>query len=143
MADPKSGANTNPKTKEIRINKNQTPEQAALAYAYELQNASNGDNYNKIFADARSGKIKNAKEFSAKIMGYEAEALETEAHVAMEMGIKDPGQADVIAIVKGTPDAAERKAKILKWADSKGDIKGMNPSAYYEKMYTENYDTSK
>jgi uncharacterized Zn-binding protein involved in type VI secretion len=143
VADPKSGAYTDVKAKEIRINKNQTPEQADLAYAYELQNANNGANYKKIFDDARSGKIKNAKEFSAKIMGFEAEALETEANAAIEMCVKDPQQADVISIVKTTPDEAERKKKILEWADSKGQIKGMKPSAYYENMYTKDYAAPK
>ncbi len=143
VADPESGAYTDVQEKEIRINKNQTPEQAALLYAYELQNASNGKNYKEIFDDARSGKIKNAKEFSTKIMGFEAEALETQANVAIEMGVDDRRQADVVAIVKSTPDAVERKKKILEWADSKGQIKGMNPSAYYEKMYSDNYTASK
>lgn len=141
VTDPKSNANTDTTAKEIRINKNQTPEEAALSYAYELQNAKNGPAYKKIFADAASGKIADGKEFAKQIMDHEAEALEAEANAAKEMGLEDNPKAnkDVIKIVNDTKDPAERKKKILEWADSQGQIKGMKPSAYYEKMYSDNY----
>lgn len=139
VSDPKSSAYTDVAKKEIRINKNKSEEEAALAYAYELQNAKNGDKYNKIFEDAQNGKIKNKKEFADKIMQHEVEALETEAIIAMEMGIKDPKNKDVIDIVKATKDPAERSKKIREWADNKGQIKGMSPTKYYEKMYEDNY----
>ncbi len=139
VVDKKSIANTDPENKEIRVNSDLIPEEAAISYAYELQNAKNGAKYNKIFSDARSGKIKNAKEFSDKIMQHEFEALETEAVIAIEADIEKHGNQDVIKIVKETEDPAKRAKKINKWADSNGLIKGMKPSAYYEKMYNDNF----
>lgn len=139
VADPKSSAYTDVAKKEIRINKNHSEDEAALAYAYELQNAKNGPKYNQIFKDASSGKIKDKKEFARQIMQHEAEALETEAIVTDEMGIVPPPNKAVFDIVKNTKDPAERRKKILDWADASGQIKGKKPSEHYEKMYEDNY----
>lgn len=59
-----------------------------MAYAYERQNADNGAYYNQVFTDARNGKIRTAKQFSKRILDGEAEVLQTEAHVAMELGLE-------------------------------------------------------
>ena len=143
VADPKLSAYTDVANKEIRIRKSDTEEEAALAYAYELQNAKNGPKYNQIFADAKAGTIKDKKEFANRIMEHEVEALETEAKVADEMGIKPPPNKDVYDIVKDNKDETERRKKIREWADNSGQIGGKNPTEHYEQMYEDDYGKKK
>jgi hypothetical protein len=72
-------------------------------------------------------------------MQHEVEALETQAKVADEMGVTKPPNKDVYDIVKNTKNETERRKKIADWADKSGQIKGMKPSDYYQKMYEDDY----
>ncbi len=143
VTDHGYSAYTDPKAKEIRINKNKTAQEAALSYAYELQNAKNGPHYNAIFDDARSGLISDRAEFAQRIMNYEAEAIENRAKIAIELGLEDTQPRDVVAAVRDVADPVERKRLILQWADSEGKIQDTSPSEHYKKMFDDNFAKKK
>jgi phage anti-repressor protein len=132
---------TDPTEKKIYIEKELSAKKAALAYAYELQNAINvKTKYNKIFEKAEKGEFKNASEYAIAILNVEVEALITEAEVGIDLGIKSWKEvADLVKKhKKGEISEKKLKEKVFKLAEN-GVIDGMNAKKYYEKQYKDNY----
>jgi Domain of unknown function (DUF4157) len=85
-----SKANTNFRTKEIKINKNLLPNEAALSFAYELKNASQEAEANAIFdllsTDTRTRE--DAEKFANGIIRKEARSVLFRSRVAIALGIE-------------------------------------------------------
>ena len=83
-----SKANTNPKTRLIKISEDLDSDTATLSLAYELSNAINSQRYLGIFEEARYKEI-NDSEYANKIIELEAEANLWRSKVAQELGFEN------------------------------------------------------
>jgi len=124
-------------TKKIYIQKELSDEQAAMRYAYELQNAANCSKYNQIAKKAKEGKYKSAADYATDTLMVEVFALINKARVGLELGIATTKIIEnlVKSRDKNEISQAELEKKILTVVETRGKIDGMSAREYYEKQF--------
>lgn len=85
--DSASKANTRLASKTIRINKDLTPQQAALSLIYELKNASQAEELKQIHALLRKDKTdERAREYAEGTLRLEAKSILMRSEMAIALG---------------------------------------------------------
>ena len=135
-------AYTDPAQKKIYIRSNLSKEEAALAYAYELQNSVNmEDKYKAIFQQAAQGRL-NASSYATAILEIEAEAVIIEVMVSQELAIKASWYEVQVLVEQHKKGKLSQKALhrlVVKIIEEKGSVGDMTGREFYEQQYLASY----